>query len=408
MLFRSGNDQGVHYNVYLKDPPESSFYSITPLVPVAGGFAPRGEFVTETVDFTAPEGYKQLCVKINDKEECGFKQVSTSFAIDYLRDQFVSDELKRKDITSQKECISGRSFSAGSLLNPNLEEAAQEAIDPSAYNRGVVRICASENPGSATDPDRFVGVGYCDDQNIGCWLDKKSVDNALSNNLNINEGLKAETLSELEQTQLDNLISGGEIIEPYQTQTIIEDLERQRATINKNNVEEFAELIDATIAKTLFNSQKAQLLFIKGQFYKVVALQLLKPIEVRAPQQEIKSDISESDEKETNLAEQTDEETKTSYQINSIDYIVNGEIIEQAQLEEELELKIKHDCDYIKLQINFNGAPYLQSQDIPEKEYITELGTSSPGRYLASIECWDSVNARRVGSKQIKGIDVIY
>ncbi|MDP6845990.1 MAG: hypothetical protein QF460_03475, partial [Candidatus Nanoarchaeia archaeon] len=78
----AGKDSGVSYNVYLKDPSEGNYHS-PETVSVAGGFIPKNEAFSQTEDFTAPKGYKQLCVRINDKEECGFKQVSTSFALNY-------------------------------------------------------------------------------------------------------------------------------------------------------------------------------------------------------------------------------------------------------------------------------------------------------------------------------------
>src|SRR3989344_2578741 len=156
----AGNDRGVSYSVYLKDPPTDPQYSTNPIVVVATGFAARGQYATESKDFTAPKGYKQLCVRINDKEECGFKQVSSSFALDYVKDSIVNDQLTKTDVTTESQCVSG-SVSPAALLNPNLGSIADEAIDPAIYNRGIVRICATDNPGSTTDPTRFVKVGIC-------------------------------------------------------------------------------------------------------------------------------------------------------------------------------------------------------------------------------------------------------
>ncbi len=198
----SGNDRGVSYNVYLKDPPSSSEYSANPIMMVANGFISKGQYATESKDFTAPKGYKQLCVRINDNEECGFKQVSSSFAINFVRDEIVQDELKASDITTNSQCISG-SVSPLAAFNPNIQDAAQEAIDPAIYNRGIVRICATDNPGKGTDPTRFVDKGYCGDPALRCWLDKKSVRNAITTS---NIGAINKTLLELEKSQKDILI----------------------------------------------------------------------------------------------------------------------------------------------------------------------------------------------------------
>ena len=201
----AGKDQGAYYRVYLKSPPDSSYYSATPVIHVASGFVKRGEYKDETRDFPAPEGYAELCVNLNGEEHCGFKQVSTSFAVNYVRDALVAEQIKESTITSEKECISG-STSATALLNPNVQQAAQEAITPELYRRGVVRICATQNPGTGTDPTRFVPVGRCDGEKVQCWLDKKSVEHAISDN---NRGIRNGTLQELERVQREHLEKGG-------------------------------------------------------------------------------------------------------------------------------------------------------------------------------------------------------
>jgi len=268
----AGKDTGAPYSVYLRDPPRSSFFNIPPSVQVANGFVPRGGFVTDTVDFTAPEGYKELCVRINDKEECGFKQVSTSFAVNYLRDEFISDELTRTDIISQNDCVSGSGLSAVSLLNPNPQAAFEEAINPEIYSRGVIRICSSQNPGSATEPDRFVNVGYCEDPSVRCWLDKVSIDASLSRNLDLDEGVKDRTLSQLQSVELQNLKNAGEVLEINSISAIIIDVESQiKFGLNMNRAHELLAVVDGTLQKTILNYQKAKLVLLKGRIYSVVA-----------------------------------------------------------------------------------------------------------------------------------------
>ncbi len=205
----AGKDQGTYYRVYLKSPPDSSYYAASPMVHVASGFVKKGEYKDEKRDFTAPEGYQELCVNVNGDEKCGFKQVSTSFAANYVRDAIVADQIKESTITSEAECISGGT-SATALLNPNLQQGAQEAVSPQLYRRGVIRICATENPGTGTDPGRFVPVGRCDGEKVQCWLDKRSVDNAITDN---NRGVKNETLQALEKIQRENLEKGGVILD---------------------------------------------------------------------------------------------------------------------------------------------------------------------------------------------------
>src|SRR3989338_1461460 len=219
----AGKDAGVYYYVYLKNPPESSYYS-TETIPIANGFIAKGQYASETLDRSLPDGYKELCVRINDKEECGFKQVSTSFAVNYLRDEVVKEELTQTAVKTSQECTSGtaslRSAGGSLLTNLNLEAAAQEAYQPEIAQRGIVRICATTNPGKSTDPLRYVDVGYCDSTNMRCWLDKNSVDNAITD---ANLGAKNETLGQLAERQRAQLALIGEIYNDSVAVTKIRD-----------------------------------------------------------------------------------------------------------------------------------------------------------------------------------------
>jgi hypothetical protein len=294
----AGKDTGVPYSVYLRDPPTSSFYNINPTVPVASGFVTRGEFVSDTVDFTAPEGYKELCVRIQDREECGFKQVSTSFAVNYLRDEFVGDELTRTDIVSQTDCVSGSGLSAMSLLNANPQAIFEEAVNPDVYNRGVIRICSSQNPGIGTDMERFVNVGYCDEPSVRCWLDKTSVDASLSRNLDLDEGIKERTLFDLENVELENLKKAGEILELDSINSIIVDVEDEiDYGLSMERAHELLAVVDGTLAKTVLNYQKAHLVLLKGEIYAIVARNIMKEIiRVEDPGEEIVVVSDELDE----------------------------------------------------------------------------------------------------------------
>ena len=213
----AGNDAGVTYSVYLKNPPQSSYYYQASTIQVASSFISQGQYASETKDFTAPDGYKELCVRINEVERCGFKQVSTDVGINVLRDEFVQNELDNVDIKTEEECKSGSS-SIGSLLQPNLQAGAQDVLNPSIGARGIVRICATRDPGASTEPGRYVDVGYCGEQKVRCWLDKNSVSNALTNE---NLGAKNETLSVLEQRQKELLGDQGLYVSDTQINSIL-------------------------------------------------------------------------------------------------------------------------------------------------------------------------------------------
>ena len=175
----AGNDVGVQYSIYLKNSVGSSFFQSSGIYVVDTGFVGRGEYVDEARDFVAPSGFKELCVRVNAQEQCGFKQVSTDFALNYLRDKYIQEQATDTKITSEKECISGTP-SLYPLINPNLQSGVQEAAVPQIYSRGIIRVCATHNPGVPADSTRWQDVGYCGDQKIRCWIDKNSITDAVS------------------------------------------------------------------------------------------------------------------------------------------------------------------------------------------------------------------------------------
>lgn len=299
----AGKDTGVYFNVYLKNPPETSYYYATPTIQVAAGFIPRGESVDQTRDFTAPEGYKELCVRINDKEECGFKQVSTSAAINYVKDKVVQSELQAKGITTEQDCISGAGlansdFNTAALLNPNIQSMAQEAVSPKVYERGIVRVCATDNPASSTDPSRYISVGVCGNERIKCWLDTKSVNNAITQG---NVGVRNATLEKLQKINIDNLRAGGNLLKIDDANTMLNDLTGRKknllnkidgttsdyaGVLNEANVlvkevdEAFLKVVDENSGGTEFilNQHKAKLLYLKAEIKDAVAKVYLRQV----------------------------------------------------------------------------------------------------------------------------------
>jgi len=159
----AGNDQGVYYSVYLKDTSQGSAYVATQGTKIVdSGFVGVGQSIDQTRDFTAPAGYKQLCVRINQKEECGFKRVSSNFALDYLNDKYIQSQTTDK-VESESECISGTP-SLYSLAQPGFQAGLEELAQPGIYQRGIIRICSTSNPGENSEPGRWSNVGYCDKQ----------------------------------------------------------------------------------------------------------------------------------------------------------------------------------------------------------------------------------------------------
>ena len=178
----------------MKDPPESSYYKSHATVNVDSGYVAVGESADESIDFTAPEGYKQLCVSINGKDECGFTSVSTSVAVDYVSAKYVEDQVGDVEIKTEDECISGTA-SVLSLASLNLQSGVEETLDSDISLKGIVRVCASENPGNSVGASsRWRDVGHCGDESMDCWLDVSSVKDALATVAAVED----KTVSELE------------------------------------------------------------------------------------------------------------------------------------------------------------------------------------------------------------------
>lgn len=272
----AGKDSGVSYQVYLKNTDGTSYYNIPQTVMVSTGFIAKGEYASQTKDFTAPEGYKELCVRVNGREECGFGQVSTSFAVNYLTDQTRSSELTRTDITSQAECISGTVGSTVSL-SLNLQSTVESTVNPEVYKAGIIRICGTQNPGGTTNPSRYKQVGYCDNQAIGCWLDTESVARALTEQ---DVGVKNETLSTL-SALTDTALTGTSNYLAADTATgkinEIKERVKELTESKENSAVISAEAgkiindIDSLKSQVALNHQLAELTTEKAKTYEAIA-----------------------------------------------------------------------------------------------------------------------------------------
>jgi len=187
----AGDDEPAYWNVYLKNPPYTPGLIMPDQYVIQTGYTSQGESIEFSRDFTAPAGYKEICVRVNLKEYCGFKKVTTGFGINELTDNYVSQQtVPTYDVTSEAECTAGTSalltdegITAGSMI-PFLTQPTfgglEESLRPSIYKRGIVRICSSENPGKGVETSRWNRVGFCDDdKKISCWLDRESVENSI-------------------------------------------------------------------------------------------------------------------------------------------------------------------------------------------------------------------------------------
>jgi hypothetical protein len=280
----AGTDFPAYYQVYLRG-TSSSFYQDTGARRiVAGGFIKRGEYATNTEDFTAPSGYQELCIVVNGQEECGFKQVTTMFGLNYLTESYIAGQADNTNIDSEAECISG-SPDVFSLLNPvtvgqtlsggasisSTEPVLSELANPAIYNRGIIRICSTENPGLGTDAAvgtegaRWQEVGTCgDNTNLKCWLDRESVKDTIRNS-NIEDDVLEEVASQY-QTRLEE---EGDYLSEEGFEALyeeIEELQKKDATLD------IIELITSKIEKTFYNYQRGYLHLSRGAAYGVLTL----------------------------------------------------------------------------------------------------------------------------------------
>jgi len=118
----------VHITEFILRGSGSSYYQDTAQNRIVkSSYIQKGGYASETIDFTAPSGYKELCIVVNGQEECGFKQVSTSFAVNYVNDLYLAEQAT-ENVTTEKECKSGTT-SFYSLLNLNAESIANNLLN---------------------------------------------------------------------------------------------------------------------------------------------------------------------------------------------------------------------------------------------------------------------------------------
>ncbi len=266
----AGKDSGVYYQVFLKGSAGSSYYQDTSnnLI-VASGYAGIGGYASETKDFTAPSGYKEMCISVNGQEECGFKEVTTSFAVDYLGDMYAQEQINQTDIQTERECIAG-SPSIYSLANLNVQSAAEGLANPAIYNQGIIRICATKDPGVGTDAyagmtnSRWKEVGYCDDSNIKCWLDTQSVKDAVQST-----AIEGQVLGEINKDYLAVLKNQYGYLSEEDFASKVAEIEDESEPTKKIG------LVEDIIGKVFHNSEKARLFLLRGEAYSILMERLL-------------------------------------------------------------------------------------------------------------------------------------
>jgi hypothetical protein len=243
---------------------------------VATNYIEAEGYATESVDFTSPSGYKELCIVVNEQEECGFGQASTSFAVNYVADEYVKKQATEFNITGEKECVSG-SFNWMNLLNPNLQEGLDNLVDPQIYNKGVIRICSNEDPGlgsegSSDSPDsRWKDVGYCGNQDIRCWIDMSSLEGIFEF-----EYTQDQTIEELKNDTVAKLDASEKYMDFSQFKIFADEIEKEENPFKK------IRLLTEALDKVYMGNQKGWIYLIRGKTYGKLATEVYIP-----PQQAI-------------------------------------------------------------------------------------------------------------------------
>jgi len=392
----AGNDEGVQYSVYLKDPPESSFYAASPRIIVKTGYIAKGGYASETQDFTAPAGYKTLCVRVNLQEECGFGQVSTSFAVDYLKEQYVKEQATQK-ITSEKDCMSGTP-SIYSLAQPNIQEGVQEAISPEMYKEGIIRVCSTDNPGKQTAPTRWKDVGYCDNEKVKCWLDTHSVEANIKNNATLTEVGKG--IEDISEQRIKELVEKGEIMSIEATESKLDAIKKNINSIELINIAERTESDAKTFADNVLkerktdleglddienrgflNTQKAKAIYLRGQLYDFIA-------------QKIKGKFT----KPATTSPATPASTEQKYTIQEINFLVNEAKTTSRvfTVNDKITIEIQHTCDKIsvyEIETLWGFDKLAEDKEIGIIQGNTiELSKLDIGKHQLKLNCLDSKN----------------
>ena len=276
----AGNDQGHYYQVYLKNSPETVGYAGKDTSVVASGYVTQGQNADQTKDFIDVSGFKELCVRIDATDKCGFKSVTTDAAVNYLKDKAVQDQVSNP-VTTEKGCISGTQ-SAGALLTPNIQQAAEEFTNPELYNQGITRVCSGQNPGLTTNPSRWSDVGYCDITGIRCWVDQNSVKKAISGT-----GVENDTLTTLDNMNIQTLLGktgyltsdeGLAAIKQIKNNAVYAALFNLQSTASHSDLGDYATTlanlnadVNNVTSKMTIANQKAELFFFKAVIYGKVA-----------------------------------------------------------------------------------------------------------------------------------------
>ncbi|MBT4417218.1 hypothetical protein HOC80_03890 [archaeon] len=178
----NANIDRVVYSVYLRNSLTGQTYGLTSECGGTSGTIEKAGMADETMDCVTQSGFDELCITINGQEQCGFGMVSTSFALDYMKDSLVAGEVL-KNISSAEQCYPDAATMSPALndvSNANVGGASLLPYEFGALSTGVQRVCSVDNPGKGQGISGDWGmIGTCDYDDVGrflgyCWLNSGS------------------------------------------------------------------------------------------------------------------------------------------------------------------------------------------------------------------------------------------
>lgn len=390
----AGNDNGVQYSIYLKNPPQSSYYNSNPYITIKSGYVSRGEQADESLDFSAPAGYKELCVVIDAQTHCGFKKVTTDFSVNYLTDKYAEDQFSNTGIVTENECISA-SPSVLSLANFNLQSGIGDSLDSDLAMSGITRVCATENPSSGVDESRWKEVGYCGNEKMKCWLDKNSVADQISN---------VQAIENLNLDDTSQILRNSNELTTASSEETVSILNTLNLKIKNSPVRDFNEIVgglDNIINGSVFNVYKAQAMYYKVKLY--VALmsndELVQPSINTEETSYINYSEDSSEKKSTTTLEGIKEE------IFKINLYSDGVLIQDRAdiyTTQSFKVEVNSSCNNIQVEVFKRGG--LFRLFIPKKikssgyEEIISLNDFEEGKYYIKANCVE--NGKTIYSKK--------
>ena len=386
----AGKDSGAYYQVYLKGIPGSSYYQDTSsTLAIASGYIETGGYASETRDLTAVSGYQQLCINVNGQEECGFSEVSSSFAIDYISDEYVAWQVKNVDIKTESECVG----------NGNVGIVGEGELGiAGAGNVGILRICATDNPGkgsdryAGTENSRWREVGNCGTENILCWLDTESVKDVIDIST-----IEEEALEEVTDNYLDFLREQ----EGYLSEGVFAD---EVKNIEDAEASEQLRLIEKIFDKVFLNNEKAYLFLLRGNAYAELARNWWKRATSKDVGGERKEDTGEEDtEEEPGEGEEIQIEEEELFEYADR-YARTKDLFEKYSEGEYLPddwTGVKFRSLLVAIAIRQSKLGYPPPREIYDPRWIMEFGWSG-GERIERYICSDGVDVDEIDEEEVR------